>query len=127
MALEITLRPALLTYTDTILLLGQVLQLEVSYRVRDNDWWISILDGTGRAIVRGLRAVTGRPLTLGLFDPSLPLGQLFVVRLDDTYRDAGAGELGDVARLLFLTPQEAQEMSFAPDTGYVRLKSVGAG
>lgn len=102
---EITLRPSLLAYQDTIVIDGVTLTLDVEYRVRDADWWLSILDAQGAPIAECIRVTIGRPIPAGVYDARLPPGGVFfAVRLEEgDFSHPGPGELGDAVRLLWLT------------------------
>jgi hypothetical protein len=130
---EITLRPALLAYQDTIVIQGVTLTLDIEYRVRDDDWWLTLIGADGLPIASGLRVTTGRPLPAGVFDPRLPQGGRFVaVRLEDgNFDDPRAGELGTAVRLLWVSLEDVQadiaEAGQATDwIAPARIKSIQA-
>lgn len=130
---DITLRPALLAYQNTVVISGVTLTLDVEYRVRDDDWWLSILDAQGEPIAQGIRVVVGRPLPAGVFDERLPQGGRFIaVRLEDgDYSHPRAGELGAEVRLLWQDSADVradiEEAGLGVNYLQVRsIKSIGA-
>lgn len=113
--LEITIRPELLDYRDTITLGGVVLTLDVAYRVRTDDWWLSLYDEEGLPIITGRRIVTGWPLTVGVFDTRLPQGLFIALRLGEGEGDATQGELGRDVVLTFWEPSDLADLAPAAD------------
>ena len=113
--LEIAIRPELLDYRDTITLGGVVLTLDVAYRVRTDDWWLSLYDEEGLPIITGRRIVTGWPLTIGVFDPRLPQGLFIALRLGEGDADATQGELGRDVVLTFWEPADLADLAPAAD------------
>jgi len=109
--LEITIRPELLDYRDTITLGGVVLALDLSYRVRTDDWWLSLYDEEGAPIITGRRIVTGWPLLVGVFDQRLPQGLFIALRLGEGEADARAGELGRDVVLTFFEPADLDALA----------------
>lgn len=113
--LEIALRPELLDYRNTITLGGVVLTLDVAYRVRTDDWWLSLYDEEGAPIITGRRIVTGWPLTIGVFDTRLPQGLFVALRLGEGEADARLGELGRDVVLTFFEPDDLAALAPATD------------
>ena len=113
--LEIVVRPELLDYLDTVTLDGLILTVGLSYRVRTNDWWLSLFDEEGSPLLQGKRVVTGWPLNIGVFDPHLPRGLFIALRLGEGEDDARAGELGRTVKLTFWEAAELAELAPAQD------------
>lgn len=109
--LEITLRPTLLAYRDTITLGGVVLILDITYHARTDDWWISFLDEELSPITEGRRVVTGWPLNIGVRDDRMPDGLFLAVRIGEGEADARTGELGRQVRLVFLDADDVASLS----------------
>lgn len=112
--LEIVVRPELLDYLDTVTLDGVILTLGISYRVRTDDWWLSLFDEEGQPLLQGKRIVTGWPLNVGVFDPRLPNGLFIALRLGESEADATAGELGRAVRLTFWSAEDLAALDGEP-------------
>lgn len=121
--LEITLRPTLLAYQNTVTLDDVVVILDVEYHQRTDDWWISFYDEQGEPILLGRRVVGRWPLTVGTIDTRLPQGAWMVLQVGDIpqavagiVRDMPrAGELGRSWRMLYYTIEDLTADSGDPD------------
>ena len=115
--LEITLRPQLLAYQNTLTLEDRVLVLDLAYHLRTDSWWLSVLEEDLTPIVEGRRMVEGAALVLGGRDPRLPGGVFLLIRLGERRvgEDAeaasgpGLGELGTSWRLVYYSAEELLE------------------
>ena len=112
--LEITLRPTLLAYQNTVAIDDRVIILDIEYHQRTDDWWISFLDEELQPILTGRRVVGYTSLTGGEIDDRLPSGVFMALLVGDVVRDAEgrvssrprAGELGRSWRLVYYTLDE---------------------
>jgi len=126
MADIITLRPALLTYRNRVVLDNVVLFLAVQYRARTNDWFLSVLDAQEEPILEGIRVVTSYPLLSGVRDERLPPGQLIAIRQSENEDIPRAGELGDEVLLYYIREEDVEEARLDAGTSGEDLISPAA-
>lgn len=106
MAQLITLRPSLLAYQNEVVIDDTTLILDIEYRARTNDWFLSVYDSALSPIVEGVRVVSSYPLLRGTQDSRLPDGQLWAIREGSTQENARIGELGTAVLLYYATRAE---------------------
>lgn len=109
MADLITLRPALLTYRNRVVLDGVVIYLGIQYRARTNDWFLSVFDAQQDPIVQGVRVQVGLPLLRGLRDERLPPGKLLAGRDGSDFDLPRQGEFGGAVKLFYIRQADIDE------------------
>lgn len=109
MADIITLRPSLLSYRNRVVLDGVVLFLDIEYRVRTNDWFLSVFDSVLSPIVEGVRVVASFPLLRDVRDARLPPGDLIAIRQSVNEDLPRAGELGQTVLLYYIRDEDIEQ------------------
>jgi len=116
----ITLRPSLLAYQTEVVIEGVTLILDVEYRARTNDWFLSVYDVALSPIVEGVRVNSNTDLFRGLRDSRMPDG-VFIALSAPEITTPRIGQLGDAAKLYFASQDAIDALREADADGWRAL------
>jgi hypothetical protein len=87
---------------------GELYNMRITYNERANTWGLDLADVDAVPLASGVLLVVGADLIDAY---KLGIGGLFMVEIGTTGGDAGANNLGDVYKLIYLTEQEVEDVS----------------
>lgn len=98
-------------YTQKVTLDGQTFTLEFKWNIREEFWYMNLLNDDNVAIVSGIKIVTNWPLLRRVTNEERPLGDFFAYDITDVGTEAGFEELGERVLLLYFSQAELAEIN----------------
>lgn len=104
---RVPLRTSVPAFRQRTSLDGVTFEFDFAWNERESAWYMTVADADGVALRGGVRMVIRWPLLLSVADARRPGGELYLIDVDGTGREAALDDLGVRAVLMYVTAAEA--------------------